>query len=174
MEAIGSEFGRQSFGQHDLNFRFLPVRPKRVIQGRSFQQVREFIQVSRPEISTKQMPGDVPCGVTNGVLQIEGGYGNVGDTADRSPQPGLFRSRDIEELHSGIPEAKVEFQIQGHFRIVIVAAPSPAGVSNHGGEVVGSRMGVLRGGVVADVRHRLARCSDVFDGKEEIDIVLRA
>jgi len=136
--------------------------------------VGEFVKVSRPKVPAQQMPRNMPGGVTNSVFQIERRYGNAANTADRSPQPELFGFRDIEELHSGIPEAKMKFQIQGHFRIVVIAAPLPAGVSDHGWQVISSRMRISRNGIIPDFRYSEARCSYVLNRAVEIDIVLRA
>src|SRR5690242_21648155 len=88
------------------------------------------------DVAADQMADQVPCGIRQSIEAIERGNGKTLDLAPHSPLPKAAGAIDAKAFGRFVPEAEVEFDGQRHFRIVIVAAGTPAGPSDQRREMI--------------------------------------
>jgi hypothetical protein len=153
--------------------RLMPVRPESAIPGRFVKELRDFVNVPEPHVSTEKMADEMQRGVGQTVNRFERWKSESINLPHGPSSPKLRYVSGIEPHCLRIPETEVQFDGKRHFRIVVIAAPRPTGPADHDGQMVGPRVEGIAYKAESQRVKRFRSGGHRLPGNVQVNIVLR-
>jgi hypothetical protein len=112
-------------------------------------------------VAKKKVAENVKCEMTKLVNRVEARKREVFDLSRHPALPKEGSLRNSDKGHMFVPEAEVQLDAEGHFRIERIAPPPPVTEPNESCIVIGS---FIVGLIVEHVANGLQRGSSCLDG----------